>query len=225
MQETIPVPTAADGSTLDEKQQQQRQRILETCHALFFKLGVRSVTMDDIAGELGMSKKTIYQFFANKDAIVGAVVEEHLHQEKEQIRGIMRAADNPIVGILEASNVTAQMFKSMNPALIAEMKKYYPEAWAHVHEFECRFWVETNLELIESGRKQGLFRENFNAELVSLMHVEGFDHIVFSDTPDMAPYAFVERYIAYELHFLYGMVTEKGRQFLEDYLEDYSAHR
>lgn len=200
--------------TLGDKDQQLRQRILKACHDLFFKYGVRSVTMDDIANALGMSKKTIYQHFPNKDEIIVAVVHEHLAEEKATMRAFLTTEADPIKALLDCTRYSLQMFESMNPALPTELKKHYPDAWGHLHDYECQFWVGLNVELIRKGQAEGLFYSDLDAELLAMLHTEGFDSVVFSDNPQLARYSLSQRYEAYERMFLYSLVTEKGRQRL-----------
>lgn len=202
----------------EEKDSQLRTRILRTCYEQFFKYGVRTVTMDDIATALGMSKKTIYHYFANKEEIVLAVMKLHQEQDTAAMEAILARCDNPVECLLELAKHNAQLFEQMNPSLVPELKKYHPEAWEQQFDYECGFWLQLNARLIADGIQQELFRGDINPSLAALMHTLGFETVIFSDHPGMQSYSFAERFRHYEMMFLYSLVTEKGKALLEESL-------
>lgn len=206
-------------TSLEGKDKALRLRILRSCKEQFFKFGIRSVTMDDIANALGMSKKTIYQYFQNKDEIVLGVVNEHICDSEADLRRIVEASQDPIDALLTSMRHDAQQFEQMSPLMIPELKKYFHEAWQHIHTFECEQWIRLLREVIIQGQEQGLFRPDANAELVAVMHTAGFDAIVFSDHPMLQKYSYAQRHGHYELALLYSLVTEKGRAKLEAYIQ------
>jgi TetR/AcrR family transcriptional regulator, cholesterol catabolism regulator len=201
----------------EEKDAALKLRILRSCKELFFKFGVRSVTMDDIASALGMSKKTIYQYYPNKDSIVEAMVHEHLCDSEAEMKEILATAKDPIDALLTSMRMNAQQFEMMNPALIPELKKYFHDTWQHLHAFECNQWIGLLVNLIEEGKAQGIFREDVNAELLALMHTEAFDTVIFSDNPLLTKYSYAERLAIHEMALIYCLVNDKGRELLEHY--------
>ena len=106
-----------------------RERILEKTEALMFRYGMKSVTMDDIAREVGISKKTIYQHYEDKDAIVLAMVSAHFEEERCVAIKQQAEAKDPIQEVVWASEMMRQQLSEMNPTALYDMKKYYPKAW------------------------------------------------------------------------------------------------
>jgi AcrR family transcriptional regulator len=110
-----------------------RERILQHAWQVFMKRGVRSVTMDEIASKLGMSKKTLYQHFSNKAELVLCVSQEQCAKEEREIDEAANGGVDAVDELLRVMSWVSKMLASINPNLIPELKKYYPEAWA-IHE-------------------------------------------------------------------------------------------
>src|ERR1700724_161546 len=96
---------------------ESKDRILEKATDLFMRYGIRSITMDEIAAQLGISKKTIYQFFTDKDAMVEAVVNEEINRNEEGCRGFSLTAENAVHEIFIAMDFTQEMLEAMNPQI------------------------------------------------------------------------------------------------------------
>ena len=104
-------------------------RIQQKAHGLFMQYGLRSVSMDDIAGHLGISKKTIYQYYADKDDLIAAVVNEELQRNELGCEADRKASDNAIHEVFLAMDMVVEMFRTMNPSLLYDMQKYHPAAF------------------------------------------------------------------------------------------------
>src|SRR5688500_9912606 len=111
---------------LETKEFETKQRIRKAAHDLIMQYSIRSVSMDDIAANLGMSKKTIYQHFKDKDELVEAVVEEILETNQVQCNADRNSADNAVHEIFLVMDMMAEMFKTMNPSILYDMQKYHP---------------------------------------------------------------------------------------------------
>ena len=134
--------------------------------------GVKHVTMDDIATQLGMSKKTIYQFYKDKDALVMAVVNFELEEQSLKCQSTQDTADNAVHEMFMLLEDIQQMFKNMNPMTMNELAKYYPEAFLciqnHKDEFMHRI-IKTNLI---KGIEQGVYRKEIDPEILSIYRLE-----------------------------------------------------
>src|SRR6185369_7288393 len=107
-----------------------KDRILKGAMELFMKYGVRSVSMDDIARHLSVSKKTLYQYFADKEEIVTTVAEFHLGHERNQYDSIRSVSENAIDELVKISVCIKKDLQKMNPALLFDLQKYHPKAWS-----------------------------------------------------------------------------------------------
>ncbi len=116
-----------------------KDKIIEGAEKLFFQYGVRSVSMDDVARELSMSKKTLYQYFTNKEELVTEVARTHLIEEKREFQCIARNANNALEELFSISKCLREHMQDMNPALMYDLQKYHPEAWQHFLSYKNEF--------------------------------------------------------------------------------------
>jgi AcrR family transcriptional regulator len=197
-----------------------RKRILDKSQELFFRYGVKAVTMDDIARELGISKKTIYQHFEDKDAIVLAGVADHFDEERCQSEALQAQAPDPIAEVVMASEQMRQMLTGMNPTMIFDLKRYYPQAWTLFTEFKNGFILETIRVNLKKGIELGLYRKDLNVEVLARLRNEqvelGFDPQIYPPQK----FNMLDVQMALLDHFLRGVVTDEGLKLYENYLEN-----
>src|SRR5215467_3938112 len=118
---------------------ENKERILQKATDLFMRYGIRSITMDEIAGQLGMSKKTIYQFFTDKDAMVEAVVNEEMKRNEDGCRVYSVEAENAVHEIFLAMDGLQEMLKTVNPQLMYELEKHHPAAYKRLKQYKYQF--------------------------------------------------------------------------------------
>lgn len=192
-------------------------RILRGAHELFFRCGIKSVTMDDIAKHLGMSKKTIYQSFSDKDEIVYTLSAGILEEHKGNLNTIEAQSKDAIDEIIQSMKYMAAMFTQMNPNLFYDMQKYHQRAWSAFREFKESYIMEMVIKNIEKGQKQGLYRTDLNANILAKLRIEevemGMNPMVFP--PDK--FNIVEVEVAMLDHWLYGVCTLKGHKLINKY--------
>jgi TetR/AcrR family transcriptional regulator, cholesterol catabolism regulator len=195
-----------------------RQRIIDKSQELFFRYGIKAVTMDDIARELGISKKTIYQHFEDKDAIVLAGVTAHFDEERCQSEELQAKAPDPIAEVVMASEQMRQMLTGMNPTMIFDLKRYYPQAWASFTEFKNDFILDNIRTNLKKGIQLGLYRKDINVEVLALLRNEqvelGFDPQIYPPQK----FNMLDVQLSLLDHFLRGVVTDEGLKLYENYL-------
>ena len=195
-----------------------KDRILRAGLELFWRYGIRSVTMSDVAHELGISKKTIYQHFADKDAIVQEAVHQQMLCEKQQMEDIELVANDPIDEVIRISEHMRSMFSTLNPALLYDLKKYHPNAWEIFQAHKKEKLLDGISRNIQKGIEQGLYRTDLNVEVLAKMRLEqvelGFDPTIFP--PDRFNILEVQLQLVH--HFLRGILTEKGFQLYYSYI-------
>lgn len=198
-----------------------KDKIIHTAESLFLQYGIRSVTMDDIAKELGISKKTIYQYFSDKEEIVCNVTEDHLSKEKAEIKSIVYGSDNAIEVLRGISRCMRRNIQNMNPSLLFDLKKYYHKAWKIYENFKHGELVRMMEETLERGVKEGLFRPEINPSVLAIARMEqaqlGMDPQIFP----REQFDFID--VQYQLvnMFIYGILSEKGRAVMEEYEKIY----
>lgn len=195
-----------------------RERILSGSDKLFRKFGIRSVSMDDIARELGMSKKTIYSFFSNKSEIVYSVTSEHIAQEKCDFEEIHGKASNAVEEFIMVMSWLRKTMAEMSATMIYDVQKYYPEAWKLFQEFKMKTIYKHILENLEKGVEEGLYRPNMNLDIITRLRLEeieiGFRENVFPHEE----YDTTEVQVELLSHFFHGITTIKGRKLINKYL-------
>lgn len=185
--------------------------------------GVKNVSMDDIAGELGISKKTIYLYFLRKADMVLEVTKAHFETEKRIANLLLQSSENAVHELVLSLRQFHQTFQDISPRLIYEIQKYYPRAWQQFDDFKSNFILPVVRNNLLKGIEEGYYRPEIKVEIVALMRVTQME-IGFNQT--YFPYQqFNQRDVQIEMFrmYLYGIVTDKGRILLETYLQQQIA--
>ena len=195
----------------------QSDRIVEGSEELFLTAGIKSVTMDDIARHLGMSKKTIYQFFKDKNELVIALVKKKLQEDEDQICAMILTSENVIEEMINMMKCSEDIFSRINPIVIHDMQKYHSDAWKQFQNFKADVLIRTLEELLTKGMKQGYIRPDIDVRILAKMRVMqvelGFDTTLFPISEFntwKVQYQFLE-------HFNYGICTLEGYKLLDEY--------
>lgn len=144
-----------------------KERIIEGAAELFKIYGIKSVTMDSIAGQLGMSKRTIYEIFSDKDELLIGVLKRMALKQRELVTKVLKESENAIVAIFRLLEINRDHFQQMSPAFQADLKKFHHETLMKKAD-KCEMPdYSNNLEVIEQGIKEKLFRKDINAILVN----------------------------------------------------------
>jgi len=196
-----------------------KQKIVEGAALLFHKYGIRSVSMDDIARHLSISKKTIYQYFKDKDQVVTLALRAHMDKEMQEYEEIFDVSDNAVEELAKVSKCMRSDFKDMNPSLLFDMQKYHPDGWNLWMEFKNEFIKGHVLRNLKRGIKEGYYRKEIDPEVMARFRVEqvqlAFDDTIFPKDE----FDFKEVQMQFLNHFVHGIVTEKGHELFEEYLE------
>lgn len=195
----------------------QIERIILGGEELFFKAGIKSVTMDDIARHLGMSKKTIYQFFKDKNELVMALVKMKLQEDEDQMCAIINQSANVMEEMINMMKCSEEIFSRINPIVIHDLQKYHPEAWKQFQSFKADVIVRTLEDLLTKGVKQGYIRPEIDVRMIARMRVAqvemGFNTALFP----VAEFNIWKVQQQFMEHFNYGICTLKGYKLLNQY--------
>ena len=196
-----------------------RDKIISKSEELFLSLGFKSVTMDDIANAIGISKKTIYAHFSNKTALVEVVIFETLDHIYEGIDKINASSINPIEELYDIKLFVMNYFRNERVSPQYQLKKYYPEIYERlqIKQFEkMHSSVENSLKM---GVDTGLFRADIDIDFISRMYFNGMTGIrdisIFPETLFDKNYLF-ESYLEYHLR---AIVTKQGLNLLNNYIK------
>jgi TetR/AcrR family transcriptional regulator, cholesterol catabolism regulator len=189
-----------------------RTRILEIATEQFSRYGVRTVTMEDIARQAGISKKTIYQEFADKKDLVKEAFEVILQKDKEKLTFILESEDGVIEHLVKTSKMMRERLENMNPMVIMEIQKYFPEAWKMFEEFKEKSIMKDLVNVIERGKELGYFRPEIDSTILAKARINQITSAFDPDNFSRADYNLAEEQMVLMDHFLHGIFTEKGRQ-------------
>jgi AcrR family transcriptional regulator len=196
-----------------------KDRILKGAEELFLKYGIKSITMDDIAKHLGVSKKTIYQYYSDKNEVVEILMKQLTRENECVFNTIAEKSTNMVEEVFAMMKHMGQMFTQMNPNLFYDLQKYHPKSWVHFKKFKedtIEKMVETS---VKKGIAQGIVRTDINTKIIARLRMEeiemGFNPMVFP--PDK--FKIVDVQLALFDHFLHGICTIKGHKLINKYKE------
>lgn len=195
-----------------------KEYIVEEADKLFCQFGFKSVTMDDIAKHLGMSKKTIYQHFSDKDELVNILIQEKLRVQDCAMDFCASKAENAVEELFFAITSIHELLSSMNPKLFYDLQKYHPKAWLSFKAFKEKNLGKCILQNLERGISEGLYREEIKTDILAQMRLEQVD-LLFSQSNHytMNKYSLVQVMVEITEHFLYGVCNSAGLEKINYY--------
>jgi len=195
-------------------------RIKLKAHDLVMQYGIRSVSMDDIAGALGMSKKTIYQYFTDKDELIEAVIKDEITCNQAECLKDKANAKDAIHEVFLAIEMMQEMFANMNPSIINDLEKFHPKAYAVFHEHKYNFLYKVLKENVSRGIQEEVYRPDIDIEILIKARLEcmmlPFNQQVFPKNK----YRLIEVEVALTEHFLFGLASLKGHKLILKYQQD-----
>ncbi len=194
-----------------------QEKILKSSLALFFKYGIKHVTMDDIAKELGMSKKTIYQFYKEKDDLVNQLCDIEMNSQEHEFDAMAKEAKDPIHEMMLISERMRLMMQNVNPIFFMDLQKFYPIAFKRFQSFkeDCAF--KGILSNIKAGMEQGFYRPDLDREFVSRLRLAQIDMLMFGNYFSFEKISFVKTHELVLDIFVYGICTVKGHKLFNHY--------
>ncbi|QOD59508.1 TetR/AcrR family transcriptional regulator [Polaribacter haliotis] len=195
-----------------------KEKIIEKSTELFLNLGFKSVTMDEIASSLGVSKKTIYKYFSNKTALVSAVTDFMFTNISTGINMICELKKNPIDEIFDIKRFVMSNLKDEKSSPQYQLQKYYPKIFASIKKKQFEVMQECVIENLNHGKNQGLYRKEIDVEFISRIYFSGMMSIKDKDIFPLNDYSMntlMDNYLEYHLR---GICTEKGIQQLKNQL-------
>lgn len=194
-----------------------QERILTKAHELFLRYGIRSISMDEIANHLGISKKTIYQFYADKDTLVEDVINIEICKTKDDCVIGRTNSDNAVQEVFLAVDMVQEMLKHMNPAVMYDLEKYHTRAYRKLTDHKNKFMYEVIKSNLEWGIEQELYRNDMDVDLMTRYRLAST--FMMFDTESFPPSKFTSIQIITALteHFLMGIATAKGLKLIQKY--------
>lgn len=177
---------------------------------LLFLYGTKSITLDDIASRMGISKKTIYSCCPDKKNLVDRIVVDYLSSHRADAERVRAESRHAIDEVLQMARLARSRMEQVSPAFLFDLNKYYPDIWARFEQYRTQEIFGQVVDVIKRGQQEGLFRTDLDTEIVAAMHLQ---HIRLLTEPGQQPRP--ERPVGDLIRhiisiFLQGIVTQKG---------------
>jgi|SRR6476620_2802963 len=195
-----------------------KERIQQKARELFMRYGFRSVTMDEIAGQTGISKKTLYQFFEDKDALVEAVMRSELDYMQTQCTKQMKEAENAIEEIFLDMDAMEIVMDAMNPQIVFDLEKFYPKTFEKFKKHKNNFLLDVIKKNLERGIEEEVYRNDFDVDIIARFRLESA-FLIFN--PELFPHIkYSLNKVSTEIyyHYLHGIATPKGKKLIDKYI-------
>ena len=194
-----------------------KDRIIQHAQTLFMRNGIKSVSMDDIAADMAMSKKTLYKWFENKDQIVQAGMSKHLDGTQCECTSMIETATSAIDELFRMMEWTKQQFSNVHPSIFYDLQKFHPGTWqlwlAHKNEFILAQIIQN----LRRGIAEGLFRADLDVDVMARLRLSQIELLFDSDV--FPPRQFGNERVSQALleHFMLGVATLKGHRLINQY--------
>ncbi len=195
------------------------QQIIDSATSLFMQLGIKSVNMDDMARHLGMSKKTIYLHFKDKEDLVKKAVRSFCKHEDTQMEEICSRGLNAIEEMLEISKWVMSVLNNVHPSVMYDLEKYYPEIAKSLKSSRHKMVYESMHNNLLNGQKQGLYRKDINADIIVKLYIARMDAVFNQLLFPMKDYKVLDIYLENFKYHIRGVASPKGHEFLEQQMK------
>ncbi len=199
-----------------------KEIIVEQAYEMFFRSGIKSITMDDISRETGVSKRTIYENFRDKDELVASCL--HLMDERfnREYNKIEKESDNTLIMVFRFMKFGTDVLNSINPQFTPDLKKYHFRVWKETMTVNEKKYNARTLKILKKGIRERVFRETIDVEVVSILLNEQL-RIISDET--VFPSSRFPKIVVFEnvlINFFRGIATQKGLDLIDKYLREES---
>ncbi len=198
---------------------EQKERIAEKANEMFRKYGIRSVSMDDISSQIGMSKKTLYQWFTDKEELVNDVICTIMNHNREECICYKKKSENAVHELFLAFDMISELFANMNPSVMYDLEKYHPAVFRKLQEYKYGFMYSMIRENLERGIREEIYRSEIDVEILTRFRIEStmlaFNAEVFPT--NRTELVKIEKEILE--HFLFGVTNAKGQKLIQKYIQ------
>ena len=189
--------------------------VIQKAGQLFMRYGIKSMTMDEIARHMGVSKKTLYQFVDNKKDLVKKVMLQHIDMQQCNIQGVFSDESNAIDALMDMTKVVGSEMKELHPSIMFDLKKYHPEAFAILQEHKQSFIYRNIKNNLEIGMKSGLYRDNLNPELLTYLYLSMVNSIMDPENLVKEDFSYADLHAEMMRYHIRGIASSEGRAYLK----------
>jgi TetR/AcrR family transcriptional regulator, cholesterol catabolism regulator len=187
---------------------------------LFRTTGIRNITMDDVANELGISKKTLYKNVTDKNGLIDKILDNEFAEVKRQAAEINKSATNPVEALIKLNAFVVKYLKSINPTAVFDLRKQYHESYDNAADKFSELFASMLRENINQGKALGLYHNHIDCDVIISLHSVKYSQLQNLWEPDMTP----EKLFKIAQYYLQGLVTEKGNELLVKHISDFNNY-
>lgn len=195
--------------------------IISEARQLFQRYGIKSITMEELSRQLGISKKTLYQHFTDKNDLVEKTL-LHMMSEKEcTMKELFEKDMNAVEEVFEMFRLANEMVRTHNPSLEFDLQKFYPQIFKRLREFHRNNIYESTLNNLKKGKEEGYYRNDLNEEIIAKLFVIRIENLMHTDmltSEDIHSDKFFKEVFKYHM---YGILSSTGLQFIHSKYHDY----
>ena len=203
---------------------QVKEHIVQESIKLFLKYGLKSVTMDDIAKHLSMSKKTIYLHFDDKEDIIIQATSRVFEEEMHVMGEIESKAENAVEHLYQQTLFLRERIRNTSVIALHDMKKYYQKAWTKYMCFKHEGIYNSVVRNLKRGISEGLFRKDINPDILAKFRIAQIELSFEEDVFDSNSFTLVEIHEQLFQHFSYGILSEEGLKLFKTYKQKNQLH-
>ncbi len=193
-------------------------RIIENAAALYNKVGIKSISMDDVARELGISKKTLYQHISDKKDLVRKVCNYELKKKREAFMQISQNSRNAVEEIIEVNKLVLHLIKDYSPTKFFDLKKYYPDIYKQIRQEQRENMFRSMVANLRKGKEEGLFREDLDEVVIAKLYISRVEYPLESDLLSAEEFTSPRFIIQSFIYHIHGIANEKGLKLVETYM-------
>ncbi len=190
--------------------------IIETATRLFLANGIRNIRMDDIASEMSISKRTIYEQLVNKDNLIRYSLDNLIRKQREASDTILGANNNVVEAIIAFLKKGNEILLSINPLFFKDLKRYYPEIWEEMVRRNNQSNYQTTRELLARGVKEGFYRKEININLVARIFVEQLNIFSNHEFFSSGEFSVTEVFNNLVINYTRGIATPEGVKLIDE---------
>jgi len=199
---------------------EMKDRIQQKANDLFRRYGVKSITMDEIAAQLGASKKTIYQYFSDKDELVEAVVSHTIDFAQQTCDENRNSSKDAIHELFQAMDFVQQIFSGMNPAMMYDLERFHPQSYRIFLDHKNKYLFEVIKENLKRGIAEELYRPEINIDIIAKYRLEAMMIAFNQDVYPASKLNLGDLHTAIIEHFLFGVASLKGYKLILKYQQE-----
>lgn len=190
--------------------------MIAQCTSLFMQYGVKSLTMDDLAKHLRVSKKTLYQVVSDKAELVEIAMKTYLEHDRKELERLHEQSDNAVEEMFLIAERVRGHLSSLHASVLFDLEKYYPQAYVLFEEYKLKTVMSCVARNMERGIEQGLYRDNLNIPIVAGIYVSRMDVIFDQQLFPSSTYRLTDVYQEAIRYHIRGIASEQGIAYLKE---------